>query len=82
MKATGIERHTILTTIKWSLIVQRFSGVFILLALSLFMTFSTEHFLTQGNLVNIIHHLCDDLRHWFADVFPNIIQAANYVFKI
>jgi ribose transport system permease protein len=54
MKATGIERHTILTTIKWSLIVQRFSGVFILLALSLFMTFSTEHFLTQGNLVNII----------------------------
>lgn len=35
-------------------LIQRFSGLFILLALSLFLTFSTEYFLTQANLVNII----------------------------
>ena len=35
-------------------LIQRFSGLFILLALSLFLTFSTEYFLTQGNLMNIV----------------------------
>ena len=35
-------------------LLQRFSGFFILLALSLFLSFSTEYFLTQGNLMNIV----------------------------
>ena len=35
-------------------LIQRFSGLFILLALSLFLAFSTEHFLTSGNLLNIV----------------------------
>ena len=36
------------------ILIQRFSGLFILLALSLFLTFSTEYFLTPGNLMNIV----------------------------
>ncbi|MDJ0782116.1 MAG: ribose ABC transporter permease [Desulfosarcinaceae bacterium] len=35
-------------------LIQRFSGLFILLALCLFLSFSTEYFLTQRNLVNIV----------------------------
>jgi ribose transport system permease protein len=42
------------TGLKWRIVAQRFSGVFILLALSLFMAFSSEYFLTQGNLINIV----------------------------
>ncbi len=48
------DKKTILDSINWSVLLQRFSGLFILLALSLFLTFSTEYFLTQGNLVNIV----------------------------
>ncbi len=36
------------------ILIQRFSGLFILLALSLFLSFSTEYFLTRGNLMNIV----------------------------
>jgi ribose transport system permease protein len=41
-------------TIKWRSLIQRFSGVFILLALCIFLTFSTEYFLTQANLMNVV----------------------------
>ena len=49
-----LQSGAISTGLKWRVVIQRFSGVFILLALSLFMAFSSEHFLTQGNLINIV----------------------------
>jgi ribose transport system permease protein len=54
MMTLAPDKKNIFERINWSVLLQRFSGLFILLALSLFLTFSTEYFLTQGNLVNIV----------------------------
>lgn len=54
MITDGPQNNAMMRGVKWKVVVQRFSGVFILLALSLFMAFSSEHFLTQANLVNIV----------------------------
>ena len=40
--------------LKWRVVIQRFSGVFILIALIIFMALSSEYFLTPANLINIV----------------------------
>ncbi len=49
-----VKNSKILETINWRGLIQRFSGLFILLALCLFLTFSTKYFLTSGNIMNIV----------------------------